>query len=424
MATYHNGFLYLSDGFGNPVELINQARTAYNLEAAAPSQIYNVAEAGGCIGLDYDPCSMDSTGAVTEWVALDLNALPWGSSAQAQDGYGFYIQEWTGLDGAHHTRTIHAQGGGHGGARFGSIYHKQRVMAFTVVLLGASERGLNHLFRWLESALLTTGGPGCLGSLWLRDFCPDGVSDAELSEGLLRADDIVLVDGPVWVTPPIADAGCLIRSLSFTLVAGNPCLFSVPTETTSATVTPAEAASVLPAYPAACSEWNGSSLRVSMAVTAPDAGSVSPVVYISAPLQVDSLGSRKLVAAQRIYATVDEAGLGSVSPCSQRNIGMIVVQNLPSGYELVVDGSDGSAQARDLHGDRVWYDGAQFIANNADVTSGYVGRRAVSIPALCSDGYFIVEPALGGNRAQLGMNVQPVSTWDIDIQAVTHVGCI
>lgn len=422
MTSYHNGFLYVSDAFGNASELINHARTAGNLEMADLPQVEKIADEGGCVGLGFSPCSMDNVGAVTEWVPLDFNDNPWGSAGVALEAYGLYIQEWTGLDGAHHTRPVHPQGGGHGGARFGTQYHRQRVMAFTVILLGGSERGLNLLFRWLESTLLSMSGPDCLSSIWLRDFCPEGTTDAELETGFLRADDVVLVDGPVWTAPPIEDQGCYLRSATFTLVAGAPCLFGVPTDSMTTVVTPSASPSGVSAYFAACGQWTGTGMQVAAAVGPPDFGLSSPVVTISAPLEMSGT-NRALVPAQRIFAAIDDAGLGVLDPCRQRRVGMIVVQNLPSGFELVVDGSDGTAQARDLHGDRQWYDGAQYIANNADVAVGYAGRRATSIPAQCASGFFVVEPALGGS-VFLGLPAASVSTYTVSIQATTRVGCI
>lgn len=452
MTSYHNGFLYLSDGFGNPVELINHARTAHNLTAAAHASFGHVLDSGGCEALEFHPCDMFPDGSVVEWSAVDMLVNPWGNAGAAAEGLGFYIQEWTGIDGAHHARSSSPVGGGHGGARFGPMSHRQRVMALNVVLVGTTERGLNHLFRWLESALLTTGASGCLGSMWLRDVCPDGLSDAELEVGLLRADEVTLVDGPAWISPPVEDAGCFLRAVSFTLVAGSPCLFAVPASSSTTTVTaPALSASAVPAYFAACNEWSGSVTQVSAAVVAPDFGLTSPLVKFSSPLEVDgSTMDRKVVPAYRIFASVDDENLGEVlleegggellaetgwslltetevpgvlNPCTQRRLGLVIVQNLPSGYELVVDCSDGTAQARDLHGDRQWYDGAQFIANNFDISTGYGGRRSVSLPAQCADGWFVVEPAFGGSF-YLGLDVASVSTWTITLQAVTRVGCL
>ena len=425
MTSYHNGFLYLSDGFGNPVELINHARTAHNLTAAAHASFGHVLDSGGCEALEFNPCTMASDGSVTDWTAVNMAVNPWGNTGAAAEALGFYIQEWTGIDGSHHARSATPVGGGHGGARFGPLSHRQRVMALNVVLVGTTERGLNHLFRWLESALLTTGDSGCLGSMWLRDICPDGLSDAELEVGLLRADDVALVDGPAWVASPVEDAGCFLRVVSFTLVAGSPCLFAVPASSSTTSVTaPALSSSALPAYFAACNEWSGSAARISAAVTAPDFGLSSPLVKFSSPLEVDaSTLDRKVLPAYRIFASIDDEGTAVLDPCTQRHLGLVVVQNLPSGYELVVDCSDGTAQARDLHGDRQWYDGAQFIANNFDISTGYGGRRSVSLPAQCADGWFVVEPAFGGSF-YLGLAVASVSTWTITLQAVTRVGCL
>ena len=51
MTTYHQQLLYLADPDGNPAELINGARLAHNLEAAAmcgSGQFSNVLDYAGC----------------------------------------------------------------------------------------------------------------------------------------------------------------------------------------------------------------------------------------------------------------------------------------------------------------------------------------------------------------------------------------
>lgn len=433
MATYHHGILYLSDGWGNPSEVINEARTAYNLRNAGLTEFTNIADNAGCAAYDYEPCSMASDGSVTEWTALNLATNPWGTSATADEAIGFYIEEWTGLDSGHNARAAYEMAGGHGGARFGAQTSKQRVMAMNLVLIGTSERGLNHLFRWLETMFRPTDD-GSPMSLWLRETCPSGTTEAALEEGFLRLDDVAMVASPTWIDPPVPDSGCMIRRLSLTLAAGNPCMFAVPSASASSVIaTPAFTATTGTAE-ASCAEWNDVAVRAYVAVTASEVGLTSPIVTVSSPLEIavagvdahgiplPGEGVRYLVPALRIYGLINDAGLASLDPCFQRRVGTIIIQGLPAGYEITVDCSDGSSFVRDLFGDRNWVDGSQFIGRNSVAAPSYQGKRPVTIPP-CTNGFVVVEPAFTGST-HLGTSADIVSTWTVAIQTSVRVGCI
>ena len=432
MATYHHGILYLSDCWGNPTEVINEARTAYNLRNAGLTEFTNIADNAGCAAYDYEPCSMASDGSVTEWTALDLVTNPWGTSATANEAVGFYIEEWTGLDSGHNARAAYESLGGHGGARFGVPTSKQRVMAMNLVLIGTSERSLNHLFRWLETMFLPPVDDSPM-SLWLRETCPSGTTEAELESGFMRLDDVVMVASPTWIDPPVPDSGCMIRRLSLTLAAGNPCMFAVPSAATSTSVTTPAVTASTGTFEAGCGEWDSYSVRVSSAVTAPEVGLLSPIVTITSPMGIAQVGRdssgplpgegvRYLVPTLRIFGLIDDKSIGSLRPCQQRRTGTIIVQGLPAGYELTIDCSDGSAFVRDLFGDRDWVDGSQFIGRNSVAAPSYRGKRPVSFPP-CANGYIVVEPAFIGSTA-FGTTSPLVTGWTVTIQTAVRMGCV
>lgn len=426
--TYHAGFLYMADGFGNPVELINEARTANILMeqgASSTPELLHVEPFFGCEALGYEPCAMDANGAVTEWTLLDLDLLaaPWVSQSPAsQEGYGFAITEWTGLDGAHHSRAVIPRG--MGGARFGPQTDTHRTMSLNILVHGSTERGLNHLFRWLETSF--TSACRCeTSSLWLREFCPVGTTEGDLEEGLIRVDDVVLLQGPQWIEPPWEGGGCYLRALNIILGVGDPCMYRVPSaaaETAVTTGTPPDAVGA-DIVPAGCDTFRSTGHRVTATVEPPVVGLVSPIVTLSSSLEVNG-ATRKVLPAIRIFGLLDDANDDAVLPCLQRRSGMIVVDNLPSGYEIVVDTATGAAQVRDLYGDRIWIDGGLYIQPSVDYDPTFEGSRAISF-GWCAGAFVVVEPAQVGPAASpLGVaSADLVDGWDVTIQLVSRVGC-
>lgn len=424
--THHVGFLYLSDAFGYPSELINEARTLANMqEYGAANPFLTEVLPNPCAGLEYNPCSVDADGVVTDWPLADLalEAAPWyGTSAASHEALGFTIDEWTGLDGGNHGRTTNPFGSSFGGSRFGPNTDRSRVMSINVTLHGLSERGLAHLFRWLETTLIDECSPDHPTSMWLREFCPAGDTHGLLEEGLLRLDDVVLLEGPTWVEAPITEASAYIRRANFVLGSGRPCLYRVspPAVTTVATLpSPIPTDTVL--RPMGCSEMASSAARVLVAVTAADGGLTSPLITINTPLQATS-GDRSVMPPTRIYGVVDRAGYGSGRICELPRVGGILLFGVPGGFEIVIDGATGTIQARDLHGDREWVDGSQFTRMIADYDPSFVGTRGITF-ASCADGYVIVEPALVATNSLLGSGDTLLTTWTVEITAVTRQGC-
>ena len=414
--THHVGFLYLGDAYGNPSEVINEYRTAQNLEGVG-AWVGNVEEFAGCDGLAFAPCAMAADGTVTEWVPIP-EADPWVGSGTpaATEALGFTIEEWTGIDGASNTRTVNPLANRPGGALFGRQSHRHRTMALNVLVHGTSERGLTYLFRWLETLLLATCSPCAKVSMWLREHCPAGETDADLEEGLLRAENVALLSGPEWVDPPIVELGCYVRRLSVTLAVGDPCLYRVPPAAADSdhSFVPASMPVGLsfPYSTAPLTQWVGNSVRATSAVDAVDIGLTSPVVTFTSPLALDGV-DRMVLPTMRIFGLLDGPGL----PFEARRVGLFTIHELPSGYEMVIDTASGAAQARDLHGDREWVNGGQFIGPNYNFDPGFDGSKSVTFGP-CSGGTVVVEPAL------LELDWTRLATsWSVTIQAMTRSGC-
>src|SRR5690606_5606622 len=106
---------------------------------------------------------------------------------------------------------------------------RHREMKLNVLLVGLNEPALMHGFRWLESFLVGCSESCGEWAFWIRDFCPP---DPELDpeEGVYRLDEVALIEGPTWESPVTPRSGCVIRRASFTIAAGDPCMYSPPSE--------------------------------------------------------------------------------------------------------------------------------------------------------------------------------------------------
>jgi len=428
--TYHQGFLYLTNAYGTPVEIINEARTAALLQDAAAnttSVFSNIADDADCPGLLYAPCTMASDGSVTAWQAIDtdITAAPWYSSTEpaSAEACGFYIEEWTGLGGGHHARSVTPSGTAQGGAYFGRQSSAHRVMALNVFLVGTSERGLNHLFRWLESTLLLLccGGTGDKPSLWLREHCPD-LSD--LSAGLLRADGVALIGGINWESPPVADQGQYVRKASFTLGAESPCLYRAATSlaTGSALGSVFDSHSVGHTFdPADCAEFVSTSVWTAAAVTPPPYGTASPIVTITSPPE-----NGKYLPPLRIVGYLNPAGAALTNPCGMYPIGALILGrafgSVPAGSEVVIDFGARSVLYRTSATDLEWSDGSVLVDFEQNRAPSSIGADA-TLPrwfgfSSCDAGVVVVEPNI------LATGSPTAAAWTVEIQSAVRVGCV
>lgn len=381
----------------------------------------------------------NTLGGSTGWQLIDTNAsgAPWyvtGNTASTE-GYGFYIEEWTGLDGAHHSRAITPYGPGRGGATFGRQTSAHRTMAINVLLVGASNRGLNHLFRWLESTLLSScacDNP----SMWFREYCPDVSS---LTDGLARADDVALV-GPVqWESPPLEDAGCFVRRASFVLASGSPCLFREPVTLTTATSTLAswQTVPVPPNGPESLSAsyrtissgvWASTNTRAIGTVTPPAYGSTAPYILISSPAGADST---YVLPQLRIVGYLNPADMVSTDIDAMHPVGGLVLNGVPAGAEVIVDIASAKVLMRIPSKSLEWEPADNLIAIRLG-SAGSIYESHISLRGPdagwkrwfsfenCDEGIVVVEP----NRYYQVGEGPFVSQWTVTIGQHDKFGCI
>lgn len=417
---YHVGFLYMSDGYGNPTEIVNEARTIANLGGSC-ALFGNIYSGDRLAGLRFHPCSMSSTGSVTEWAALDtaITAAPWydGSTASTE-AFGFVIDEWSGLDGGVHKRAVYPNVMRRNGATFGVQRHTERVMSLNVLLVGSSERGLNHLFRWLESTLVASCSSCETNTLWARETYPTSTSVAGLEESLVYLNDVVLLEGPVWAGELQREAATNLRMVNFTLVAGDPCFRRLPTVTSTTTGHPGSVGS---AGIATCDQFATASGSLAATLTQPGYGVASPIVTISIGASTLGISEEGVVSpAFRIVGFADD-GSGAIAPCAQTKTGFIAIDGLPPGSEIVVDCHTLDAVWRNVYTGQGWDDGSRFLI--LDVSNyGGILRRPVST-AGCGTVHVLVEPARSDAKSYIGSAGSLVGDWTVTIKSVVRFGC-
>lgn len=372
----------------------------------------------------------NTLGGNTGWQLIDTNisGAPWYNSndTASTEAYGFYIEEWSGLDGAHHSRAVTPYGPGRGGATFGRQTSAHRTMGLNVLLVGASNRGLNHLFRWLEATLLSScacDNP----SLWLREYCPDINA---LTDGLARADDVALI-GPVqWESPPVEDAGCFVRRASFVLASGSPCLYREPVTGTTTTATYASWATIVdPGIDALVTNnlvplttWNSTNTCASAVLTSPAYGTVSPYITITSPLENDAGGAPKYVPDLRIIGLLNPMDVDPRSFGEMFVQGAFVLTGIEAGMEVIIDVASATIKMRRPHQDLTYYDGSRLLGIRPTKTPSFIGakaplRRWFSFES-CDEAVVVVEP----NSYAAGSTW--VSTWSVNIGSQERFGCV
>lgn len=443
--SYHVGFLYFANQYGNAVEVFNEARTTYNMTTAINSGVKrygDVLKNGGCESLNYVPCTMASTGSVTSWQTMTTGPTsnPWysSSSAASTEAFGFWVEEWTGLDGAHHSRNVTPLGPARGGATFGRQTSGSRSMAISVFLVGSSERGLNHLFRWLESTLLACCDPTNNPSMWIREFCPTN-SVSDITEGLARADGVALIGGLEWADPPAEDMGCFVRKATFTLGTESPCLYREPVTQASSTQLKSDFRTYTKdflytnAQPAHVAEFVGTSLRTAANLPVPAYGMVSPIVTITSGYQMTN-GVRLFLPQLRILGFANPSNASADRPGSMVPVGCILVGDVPAGVTLVIDVGSGTVKYLDA-ARSVSYEPGDFFLSTSNANSAETDL-SFSWPSFlpfgsklprwfgfsnCDIGCVAVEPNVVPQLAFL--NSVFAASWTVTIESSTRFGC-
>lgn len=425
--TYRNPqFMYFTNMYGNLSEIVNGARLSYLLggsELCARGVFSDMAENGGCWALQFDPCTMDdvATGQfllTSSWEPSDLSieAAPWyNGSDMSAEAYGFLIEEWTGLDGAHHQRSSTQLGAGMGGARYGPQSHGPRVMKINMLIHGATDRGCNYLFRWLEQRLLEC----CACStqqVWFREYDP-GFDIGDIENGLARLNNVVLLDGPTWETEPVALLDCYIRRCSFTLTAGDPCLYGVVAEGDNEELTSDIIELSDDQVATSHTYWDGSNYQVVVPTTPPDYGVVAPVVMVTSNVGTSVVG-RQVLPDIRIAGFMNPEGLGHSDVAKMIKVGELTLTGRgTSGLVIVVNMGEQTIKYRDVGSFGPWQNGSHFLG---PATPGF--KRWWTLDA-CYPSLIIAEPVYAGFYNSRARYADPPASFTLFVDTVNRWGC-
>jgi hypothetical protein len=315
-----------------------------------------------------------------------LDEAPWYDAARPESAraFGFFVEEWTGLDSGHVTRPVSASGPYR--STLGRISAGERVMKLNILMIGADEQAVEYLFRWLESVLVNVCATCETSSVYFRRFCPTG---SDKGEGVGELREAGLSESLTWESDPISASGgaCRIRRASFTLTAADPCIY-VNGTTAAVQTTTADMANCVtgmaistsrdPCRPS-CQELPAT-CRSIYTWTVNPLGTAAPIVKFvndndvySSPLRAIAYFNPNLVATT------------GNNTCGLPRLGEIYVAPLPPWSELVWD-----VAARDV----LYYD---------HTTGGYVSgwafvdandpplQRFFAVP--CGQGLVVLEPA-------------------------------
>jgi hypothetical protein len=317
-----------------------------------------------------------------------LDPAPWYNVAypQSADALGMLVEDWTGLDDAHITRPTTPWGGYGGGASLGSIAATGRTMKVNLFLFGRTEEAVEYLFRWLAATLTGVCATCATESMLVRRYCG---STSNLWDGVAEIRQVGLIEGLKWEAEPFTGGSCTFRRASFTLMAGDPCMYSQE-------ITPTPDGSDINANLVTClgtdSPTNelraicrplctevAQSCRTTRAFTVSSLGVTGPIVTWSNNQNQYSYPMRAVVRA-------DPGTVGiAPNPCGLPILGEIYVRALPPYAQLrwdvvgrtveVIDSTTGG-----------WAPGWAYIDGNDPP----IGRF---FAAGCGKAYVIMEPA-------------------------------
>ncbi len=383
-------FLYFIDEEEEMCEFLNGERLLAHLRNVSPGcGTFNVTDeicqwSDSTRPLMLNPCSSpqwEPWGTFTTPSASSASEVPapwWDGvpNSPSSRALGIWVEEWTGMDGAHHKRNTGNRSGRRGGGSFGAVFSGFRTWKLNVVLVGQDEPSLEDLFRWMESTLLDYCDPCGGADAFVRTACPP---EDDPGFGLWRYRGIALLEGPTWEDDPVPDLACVLRRASFTLGVSDPCMYGCPTTCIEEDSFP---------FVGSCVPWRfwvGCDLscedlapyRLCCPVTGVSRGIVAPIVTIHNSGAEDSIPTR-------IYGMADPLNLGC-DPCLLDVCQDIRVRSLPAGSTLLVDAAQRRILYKDVSTNQTWVDGTPFI----DLDPG----RAPNYLALtCFNGWVAIEP--------------------------------
>jgi hypothetical protein len=398
----HHQWLYLEAGNGTFAEIFNGARTAAYLKspvAVLPNgySIGDVLDFGGCPGYAYEPPCDDNDVTpdvgVGAWdpytfVTPAIDDAPWyrADTPASGDGLGFFIEQWTGLDTRHVARPTSPRGPF--SSQLGRLGAAERVMKMNVMVIAASEQGLEHMFRWLEQTLMTTCATCTTSRALIRRWCPDDAA-ADGWDGVVELRQVGLVEGLEWLDDPMPTAACFVRHLSLALATGDPCMYLPDTDRPAyesdadadvATCLTIEGVGVYDRVNCrpSCTELNAT-CRTIRTIEADPLGAMAPVVTWT-----NSGDGYTWPFRARVYHDPHVTN-ADPNPCGLQILGELYVRTMRPGAKLRWDVTGRTVEYMD-HSTGGWVNGWAYIEANDPPN-----RKFFALP--CGTHQLVMEPS-------------------------------
>lgn len=353
----------------------------------------------------------------------DVDPAPWYNSGypESAGAYGFWVEEWTGLDSSHTARPISPSGSYR--SQLGRIGSKERVMKINLLLLASSERSLEYLYRWIESSLTNVCATCETDSMYIRRFCPDPGVDP--GEGVAELRKVGLVEGFKWESDPVDQGQCYLRRMSFTLAAGDPCMYLPATEIPFDSVN--NSADVLtclgdmnlstdriPCRPT-CQELP-ETCRTLISFEVNPLGAAGPVLTLTNDTDEYAMPIRVICYADPLEIGIDP------NPCGLPVLGEIYIGPMSPWSELVWDVAGRDVRYAD-HTTGEFTTGWAFIDGNDPPYP-----RFFALP--CGVGHIVIEPASAclevdsGDYIYFGVNLGSAPAFPTpSLEIVERIGC-
>lgn len=157
-----------------------------------------------------------------QYLSPVIDEAPWYNQnrPESADAFGFFVEEWTGLDSAHVQRPVSASGTYR--SALGALSARERVMKLNVLIVARTEQATEYLFRWLEGVLSDVCSGCGTSAMYFRRFCPTG---NDKGEGVGEIRQVGLSESLTWESDPVDGGSCFLRRLSFSLTAADPCIY-------------------------------------------------------------------------------------------------------------------------------------------------------------------------------------------------------
>jgi hypothetical protein len=274
------------------------------------------------------------------YAAPATDPAPWYNAAypESANALGFMIEEWTGLDDKHVTRTSTQWGSWGGGTNLGPVSSGGRAMAINMMLFGTTEESVDYLFRWLGGVLNSVCAACETDTILIRRYCG---STATPEAGIAEMRRVGITRGLGWESDITPWGNCQIRRASVLLEAGDPCMYLpessgvVTTSTVIANLNTCFADVDVDVDAArgicrpSCSELE-TSCRSTYTWTSTPMAAIAPIIVFDNAASQHAYPFRAVVYA-------DPNNVGASNPCGLEVLGQIYVRALPPWSTMIWD---------------------------------------------------------------------------------------